>query len=140
MPKLHGILRGKYEYEPNLGASRFEVRNARLSVNEKLIGRSEYKLEVDLCDESVIKMKDARVRLNPYKTLRLTIGQQTMLMYRHRITDEKSFIESVSGLGRYDYMQHNISESRLWVREAISTSSHGYFMKPTKKVRRMFFR
>ena len=131
MPKLHGILRGKYEYEPNLGASRFEVRNARLSVNEKLIGRSEYKLEVDLCDESVIKMKDAWVRLNPYKT---------MLMYRHRITDEKSFIESVSGLGRYDYMQHNIPESRLWVREAISTSSHGYFMKPTKKVRRMFFR
>ena len=113
MPKLHGILRGKYEYEPNLGASRFEVRNARLSVNEKLIGRSEYKLEVDLCDESVIKMKDAWVRLNPYKTLRLTIGQQTMLMYRHRITDEKSFIESVSGLGRYDYMQHNIPESRL---------------------------
>ena len=88
MPKLHGILRGKYEYEPNLGASRFEVRNARLSVNEKLIGRLEYKLEVDLCDESVIKMKDAWVRLNPYKTLRLTI----------------------------------------------------YFMKPTKKVRRMFFR
>ena len=109
-------------------------------MNEKLIGRSEYKLEVDLCDESVIKMKDARVRLNPYKTLRLTIGQQTMLMYRHRITDEKSFIESVSGLGRYDYMQHNIPGSRLWVREAISTSSHGYFMKPTKKVRRMFFR
>lgn len=118
MPKLHGILRGKYEYEPNLGASRFEVRNARLSVNEKLIGRSEYKLEVDLCDESVIKMKDAWVRLNTYKTLPLTIGQQTMLMYRHRITDEKSFIESVSGLGRYDYMQHNIPESRLWVREA----------------------
>lgn len=88
MPKLHGILRGKYEYELNLGASRFEVRNARLLVNEKLIGRSEYKLEVDLCDESVIKMRDAWVRLNPYKTLRLTI----------------------------------------------------YFMKPTKKVRRMFFR
>lgn len=78
LPKLHGILRGKYEYEPDLGASRFEVRNARLSVNGKLIGRSEYKLEVDLCDESAIKMKDAWVRLNPYKTLRLTIGQQRM--------------------------------------------------------------
>ncbi|MGM9846150.1 MAG: porin [Muribaculaceae bacterium] len=78
MPKLHGILRGKYEYEPELGASRFEVRNARLSVEGKFFGRSEYKLEVDLCDESEIKMKDAWVRLNPYKTLRFTIGQQRM--------------------------------------------------------------
>ena len=78
LPKVHGILRGKYEYEPELGASRFEVRNARLSVNGTLIGRSEYKLEVDLCDESSIKMKDAWVRLNPYKSLRFTIGQQRM--------------------------------------------------------------
>lgn len=78
LPKIHGILRGKYEYEPDLEASRFEVRNARLSVNGKLAKRSEYKLEVDLCDESAIKMKDAWVRVNPYKSLRLTIGQQRM--------------------------------------------------------------
>lgn len=78
MPQLHGILRGKYEYEPKLGASRFEVRNARLSVEGKLPLRSSYKLEVDLCDESSIKMKDAWVRLNPWKTLRTTIGQQRM--------------------------------------------------------------
>lgn len=78
LPKLHGILRGKYEYEPDLEASRFEVRNARISVNGKLAKRSEYKMEVDLCDESSIKMKDAWVRLNPYNSLRLTVGQQRM--------------------------------------------------------------
>ena len=78
LPQLHGILRGKYEYEPDLDASRFEVRNARLSASGKLAGRSEYKLEVDLCDESQIKMKDAWVRLNPWKSLRLTVGQQRM--------------------------------------------------------------
>lgn len=78
MPKIHGILRGKYEYEPDLDASRFEVRNARLAVNGKLTLRSEYKLEIDLCDESSIKMKDAWVRVNPWRTLRLTIGQQRM--------------------------------------------------------------
>ena len=60
MPKIHGILRGKYEYEPGLNASRFEVRNARLSAEGSLPLRSAYKLEVDLCDESSIKMKDAR--------------------------------------------------------------------------------
>lgn len=78
MPQIHGILRGKYEYEPDLDASRFEVRNARLSVNGKMSKRSEYKLEVDLCDESAIKMKDAWVRVTPFRSLRLTIGQQRM--------------------------------------------------------------
>lgn len=76
--QLHGILRGKYEYEHDLDASRFEVRNARLSVNGELTRRSSYKLEVDLCDESQIKMKDAWVRVNPWKALRATIGQQRM--------------------------------------------------------------
>ena len=78
MPQIHGILRGKYEYEPDLGASRFEVRNARLSAEGNLPLRSSYKLEVDLCDESTIKMKDAWVRVNPWSTLRITLGQQRM--------------------------------------------------------------
>lgn len=78
MPQMHGILRGKYEYEPELDKGRFEVRNARLSANGKLARISEYKLEVDLCDESTIKMKDAWVRVLPWKTLRFTIGQQRM--------------------------------------------------------------
>ena len=78
MPKIHGILRGKYEYEPELNASRFEVRNARLSAEGSLTLRSAYKLEVDLCDESSIKMKDAWVRITPWSTLRFTVGQQRM--------------------------------------------------------------
>ena len=77
-PQLHGILRGKYEYQPQLGASRFEVRNARIAVNGKLPLASEYKAEIDLCDESQIKMKDAWVRITPIKNLRLTVGQQRM--------------------------------------------------------------
>ncbi len=75
---IHGILRGKYEYQPEMEASRFEVRNARLSVDGSLKQVAAYKLEVDLCDESAIKMKDAWVRLNPWKTFRATFGQQRM--------------------------------------------------------------
>lgn len=78
LPQIHGILRGKYEYQPDLDASRFEVRNARLSADGNLPFRSSYKLEVDLCDESAIKMKDAWVRINPVNTLRITLGQQRM--------------------------------------------------------------
>ncbi len=78
MPQLHGILRGKYEYEPDLDASRFEIRNARLSLEGKLPLRSLYKVEVDFCDETEIKMKDAWVGVNPWSTLQFTIGQQRM--------------------------------------------------------------
>lgn len=82
-PNLHGILRGKYEYEPDLDAHRFEVRNARLSVDGNLPFRSSYKLEVDLCDESAIKMKDAWVRValplgGVGGGFRITLGQQRM--------------------------------------------------------------
>lgn len=76
--QIHGILRGKYEYQPEMDASRFEVRNARLSASGKLVQMSEYKLEVDLCDESQIKMKDAWVRVTPWNTLHVTIGQQRL--------------------------------------------------------------
>lgn len=78
MPKVSGILRGKFEYQPDLDKGRFEVRNARLAVSGKFAPISEYKLEVDLCDESAIKMKDAWVRVLPWKSLRLTVGQQRM--------------------------------------------------------------
>ena len=33
LPKVHGTIRGKFEYEPDLNSSRFEVRNARVSVS-----------------------------------------------------------------------------------------------------------
>ena len=78
MPKISGILRGKFEYQPDLDKGRFEVRNARLAVSGKFAPISEYKLEVDLCDEGAVKMKDAWVRVLPWKTLRLSVGQQRM--------------------------------------------------------------
>lgn len=78
IPKIQGILRGKFEYQPEMRAGRFEVRNARISASGKFPLRSEYKLEVDLCDESNIKMKDAWVRVNPWRSLRVTLGQQRM--------------------------------------------------------------
>ena len=78
IPDIQGVLRGKIEYQPEMGSGRFEVRNARLSLSGKIPLRSEYKLEVDLCDEYSIKMKDAWVRIRPVGNLRLTIGQQRM--------------------------------------------------------------
>lgn len=92
-PKIHGILRGKFEYQPEMKAGRFEVRNARLSAEGKLPLSSSYKLEVDLCDETSIKMKDAWVRVNPISSLRITLGQQRMpfSIDAHRNPSEQHF-------------------------------------------------
>lgn len=88
LPAIHGTVRGKSEYQPALGATRFEVRNARLSAEGLLpFGTSDsvgslllkrgvrYKAEIDLSDEGTIKMLDAYVRLLPWRSLHLTIGQ-----------------------------------------------------------------
>lgn len=74
-PKLHGTIRGKYEYQPEDNAGRFEVRNARLSVDGKVTRNVAYKAEIDLSDEGQIKMLDAYTRLTPFTGFQFTLGQ-----------------------------------------------------------------
>ena len=73
--KIGGTIRGKYEWQPQDGENRFEVRNTRVNVSGNLNPQISYKAEVDLCDEGQIKMLDAYTRIHPWKTLTLTIGQ-----------------------------------------------------------------
>lgn len=75
-PQLHGTLRGKYEYQPDDKAGRFEVRTARVSINGNLTEIISYKAEIDLCDEGEIKMLDAYARIKPISGLQFTIGQE----------------------------------------------------------------
>ena len=37
IPEIHGTIRAKYEYEPQINAGRFQVRNARVGVNGIII-------------------------------------------------------------------------------------------------------
>lgn len=75
IPDFHGTIRAKYEYEPTINKGRFEIRNARLSVEGKIIPIVRYKAEIDLSDEGSIKMLDAYIRLQPKERLRFTFGQ-----------------------------------------------------------------
>lgn len=75
IPEIHGTIRAKYEYEPTIGKGRFEIRNARMSVEGKIIPIVRYKAEIDLSDEGAIKMLDAYVRLQPKEQLKFTFGQ-----------------------------------------------------------------
>lgn len=72
---IHGTIRSKYEYQTEEGEGRFEVRNARISVDGNLSPIIAYKAEIDLCDEGKIKMLDAYTRLKPVDGLQFTVGQ-----------------------------------------------------------------
>lgn len=74
-PEIHGTIRAKYEYEPTIGKGRFEIRNARMSVEGKIMPIVRYKAEIDLSDEGSIKMLDAYIRLQPKEKLKFTFGQ-----------------------------------------------------------------
>ena len=74
-PHIHGTVRSKYEYQTEEGEGRFEVRNARVSVDGNVTSAISYKAEIDLCDEGSIKMLDAYTRLRPVAPLAFTVGQ-----------------------------------------------------------------
>ena len=75
LPELHGTIRGKYEYQPQINAGRFQVRNARFSLSGNVTRYTEYKAEIDLSEEGKIKMKDAFARLKPVDWGSITMGQ-----------------------------------------------------------------
>lgn len=75
LPTLSGTIRGKYEYQPGEGESRFEVRNARIALEGTITPLVEYKAEIDLSDEGTIKMLDAYAGLLPVKGLNIRLGQ-----------------------------------------------------------------
>lgn len=76
VPQVEGCIRSKYEYNINANSHRFQVRNARFSVNGKLSEIIDYKAEIDLSDEGSLKMLDAWGRVTPVDFFSLKIGQQ----------------------------------------------------------------
>lgn len=74
-PQIHGTVRAKYEYQPQISSGRFEVRNARISLDGKCTPIVSYKAEIDLSDEGSIKMLDAYARLSPLSSTAVTLGQ-----------------------------------------------------------------
>jgi hypothetical protein len=76
IPQIEGTIRAKYEYNASIDEQRFQVRNARFSINGRFSPIVSYKAEIDLSDEGVTKMLDAYIRFQPRKWFTFTIGQQ----------------------------------------------------------------
>lgn len=75
MPVIHGTVRGKYEYQTQEEEGRFEVRNARVSVEGNVLPSVGYKAEIDLSDEGEIKMLDAFASVKPWEGVYISAGQ-----------------------------------------------------------------
>lgn len=76
LPQIHGNIRGKFEYQPEIDEGRFQVRNARLNVTGNLANdKIYYKAEIDLSDQGTIRMLDAYVKLLPAERWGVAIGQ-----------------------------------------------------------------
>lgn len=71
---LHGTLRAKFEYQPDEGNARFQVRNARLSAAGEIYRKFSYCMELDLSDEGQIKVVNAYLGARICKGLKLDIG------------------------------------------------------------------
>lgn len=73
-PKINGTIRAKYEYQPEDNKGRFEVRNARVSVQGNVAKNVSYKAEIDLSDEGRIRMLDAFTAIKPFPKTSFLLG------------------------------------------------------------------
>ncbi len=77
-PNIHGTVRGRFEASTQHGDYRFQVRNARLSIDGKIAPIADYYIQADFCDRGDIKILDAWTRLWATKSIGFQAGQFRM--------------------------------------------------------------
>ena len=75
MPQIHGVFRGKYEMETEESVSRFQVRNARLSVSGELAPIIDYFIQFDACEKGKMRFLDAWCRMDLSNEFKIQVGQ-----------------------------------------------------------------
>ncbi|MDE7154503.1 MAG: OprO/OprP family phosphate-selective porin [Muribaculaceae bacterium] len=78
MPEFHGAIRARYEADLDNDLSRFQVRNARLSLGGRIAPAISYFAQVDLCNQGKMQFLDAWGRLDFTQELYLQAGQFRM--------------------------------------------------------------
>ena len=78
IPKFGGNLRARYEYLTRQEVGAFKVRNLRLSAEGYVAPIMSYRVEVDFADWGKIALIDGFFKVNPVKSLNLSLGQQRM--------------------------------------------------------------
>lgn len=78
LPVVKGTVKGRYELDTDEMESRFQVRNARVSVSGYVAPVIDYKFELDLCDRGSIKTTDVWGGVFFTKALKMQLGQMRM--------------------------------------------------------------
>ncbi len=77
-PHIHGTVRTRFELATESGKYRFQVRNARVSLDGKIAPMIDYYVNADMCDRGSIKILDVWARIYATKTLGFQAGQFRM--------------------------------------------------------------
>lgn len=78
VPRINGAIRSRWEMDLDNDASRFQVRNARLSIAGNIAPTIDYFVQTDLCDRGKMKILDAWGRLELTEGLKFQAGQFRM--------------------------------------------------------------
>ena len=101
-PELHGVIRPRWEMDTKGGENRFQLRNARLSVNGRLAPEIDYYFQADFCDRGKIMFLDGWGRIAITPALKLQAGQ-------FRIPFGT---DCFRGPGNYIFANRSLSEAR----------------------------
>lgn len=77
-PHVHGVLRARFEASTEHGDYRFQLRNARVSLDGAISPAIDYFLQADFCDRGSFSFLDGWMRLKPAQGLSVTAGQFRM--------------------------------------------------------------
>lgn len=77
-PHIHGTVRTRFEVATESGKYRFQVRNARVSLDGKIAPSIDYYINTDLCDRGSMKILDVWARIYATKELGFQAGQFRM--------------------------------------------------------------
>lgn len=75
VPQIHGAFRARWEGNLHGDGSRFQVRNARVTLSGDVAPVIDYFIQADMCDRGKMKILDAWGRLELARGLKLQAGQ-----------------------------------------------------------------
>lgn len=142
IPELHGVMRTRWEMATESGESRFQVRNARLSLKGRVAPIISYYLQTDFCDAGKIKILDAWSRIDVSRHVFVQAGQYRMPFGTDSFRGPASyFFNNRSFIGRYVCNirgvglkgRYSFSHIPLWLEGAVfnpsSISDHSKWNK-----------
>ena len=77
-PNIHGAMRARWEDDLDASRSRFQLRNARVSLDGRIATTIDYFLQADLCDCGTMKFLDGWARIKVADGLKFQAGQFRM--------------------------------------------------------------